>query len=246
MPLELQNVGQLDLGDHARSTAGGFDSPGPSGTGEQSVPRCDNDDDHHHNDDNDNDDNVSRCFAMIRANVRCRQLHVILLIITALCTAWNLLGYVVTIANRPSYQYGRLYTGAGHVATAYVALIGLAATIAYCSGRWKSLVRPSMMWFAAGLTSVQVILAGAFGDMSVTGLTDHANLGLIGTLVFCALGFSWRHGSRDDHSKSCECGYDLTGNQSGICPECGRAVRQIASCNGRGSGVSQHANPRRG
>ena len=54
-------------------------------------------------------------------------------------------------------------------------------------------------------------------------------LALVSPLIAAVMGWIWGavHGSAPPSSAadSCEgCGYDLTGNVSGICPECGLAV----------------------
>jgi hypothetical protein len=43
-------------------------------------------------------------------------------------------------------------------------------------------------------------------------------------------GHQWYHDRRSIPPGHCQkCGYDLTGNESGRCPECGTAIQQIAS-----------------
>jgi len=45
-------------------------------------------------------------------------------------------------------------------------------------------------------------------------------------LVIAAIPTTWmwlRRGSKEGHCT--HCGYDLTGNESGVCPECGRSVK---------------------
>jgi hypothetical protein len=48
----------------------------------------------------------------------------------------------------------------------------------------------------------------------------------VSPIVLCALScwllYRWKRASRPDHCRTC--GYDLTGNVSGICPECGTPV----------------------
>lgn len=40
----------------------------------------------------------------------------------------------------------------------------------------------------------------------------------------------WRRGRLGDHSRRChQCGYDLTGNTSGRCPECGQVIAAVKS-----------------
>lgn len=39
--------------------------------------------------------------------------------------------------------------------------------------------------------------------------------------------FFWKRSRCRSHIGLCRCGYDLTGNVSGVCPECGREVAQV-------------------
>jgi hypothetical protein len=47
--------------------------------------------------------------------------------------------------------------------------------------------------------------------------------------VACAAGYrGWRRQRRSGHGRCPRCGYDLTGNVSGVCPECGGPGEQKA------------------
>lgn len=70
-------------------------------------------------------------------------------------------------------------------------------------------------------------------------------------LLLCATAISWRKGRGPQH-RCRSCGYDLTGNVSGICPECGcaavgnpDAVATAAERTTAGGGRAPHARPDR-
>ncbi len=63
------------------------------------------------------------------------------------------------------------------------------------------------------------------GDGGVTGIV------VLGTLFYAAVGAClglvvsrWRRNRLQPPGTCRECGYDLTGNESGVCPECGMAI----------------------
>jgi hypothetical protein len=48
-------------------------------------------------------------------------------------------------------------------------------------------------------------------------------------IVTCPItGWLWYADRRRPALGACRCGYDLTGNASGVCPECGRAVGRVS------------------
>jgi len=55
-------------------------------------------------------------------------------------------------------------------------------------------------------------------------LTIYVPLWLPFLLVLLPAGFLWFHDRRSPHGSCVNCGYDLTKNESGACPECGAAV----------------------
>lgn len=85
-----------------------------------------------------------------------------------------------------------------------------------------------------GLLFVPCILLGALNNVMYTdagpsNLLFHILFGVTSDAVFgacigCGIGFLWyrKPSPRPGH---CSCGYNLTGNLSGTCPECGEKIQ---------------------
>ena len=81
--------------------------------------------------------------------------------------------------------------------------------------------RPKPWWFRLGLWLAHPHVSASYLDISMPILVLLAAVGIVGLVL--------QRRYRKLMSKHCSlCGYDLTGNVSGVCPECGEAVpRQV-------------------
>ncbi len=67
-------------------------------------------------------------------------------------------------------------------------------------------------------------------------------LAVVATALFARLAYRFFKWQRNQRPECLECGYNLTGNVSGVCPECGTPVHRLflppEEGDGRGGGVS--------
>jgi hypothetical protein len=82
---------------------------------------------------------------------------------------------------------------------------------------------------AAVIFTLLIVTVAATEKLAVRRAAAFGAMGLVvyGIVVaipyFVAEGLRWRQARRRERLGLCvECGYDLRGNESGVCPECGR------------------------
>lgn len=92
----------------------------------------------------------------------------------------------------------------------------------------QAILAPRGVDFSVGRRSyfhLSFELPGVVGPTNILVWRAYLPLWFPFTLLFCATGLLWYLGRRRHLSGHCQkCGYDLTGNVSGRCPECGTAV----------------------
>lgn len=162
-------------------------------------------------------------------------------------------------SERPRIAWSRLCRWVGFVASAAVALLWLGSHFVRYSyvnapvDRWVHvsggnvllLHAPQMWWspmkpgHSLRLETSRFALDGVDFSRGATpdiwGVTIPLWLPFL--LVACPTVIAWRHRSPAAEGQCINCRYDLTGNRSGRCPECGRAIESARAtlADGRGS-----------
>jgi len=158
-----------------------------------------------------------------------RILFIVLLTLTTVLTAsaWRL----------SCREIGSQGTTSGSLTSGWFGLYGAGSTLQVAIGwRLSSRPAPANTW-SAGWSILGIRSADSDRPVPRRVIFVHADLWwLTGCtlLLWCGLLLSWvvheRRRTRGKRSLCIGCGYDLTGNESGICPECGQEVHGVSEC----------------
>lgn len=92
------------------------------------------------------------------------------------------------------------------------------------TGAWYALVNVSGLLLAP--VAYRVLYPGAPWSWLATWSLAQLSFALLPIVVMASLIIAAVQGGRLRREGCCECGYDLTGNVSGVCPECGTPAKK--------------------
>ena len=101
--------------------------------------------------------------------------------------------------------------------------------------RWRCCYALDIRWLPGFTRQASTLEDFEFGTMTISDWSVVLPLWLPSAILFLPVAFFWWRDRRRRSPTACRsCGYDLTGNVSGVCPECGVACEIQGVSGGEG------------